>query len=158
MTFTYERDEAGQYICPHCGVKKRLPSTMNMHRRKCEGDLPHECPDANCEYKCLSRQRLELHVAAKHPTMKVERIVPLLKCPVDGCTFQTLANGNRLIHFMRKHCITEAFNILNETDNTFDCKRCRKSFQSNTAFQYHAAHCITVTDTTKAGLLRGLLA
>jgi hypothetical protein len=76
---------------------------------------------------------------------------------VDGCTFQTLANGNRLIHFMRKHCITEATNILNEMETTFDCKRCRKSFQSNTAFQYHAAHCITVADTAKAILLRQLL-
>jgi hypothetical protein len=157
MPFTYESDEAGLYVCPHCGDKKRLPSTMNMHRRKCEGDLPHECPAEGCDYKCLSKQRLELHVAAKHPNAKVERIVPLLKCPVDGCTFQTLANGNRLIHFMRKHCITEATNILNEMETTFDCKRCRKSFQSNTAFQYHAAHCITVADTAKAILLRQLL-
>jgi DNA-directed RNA polymerase subunit RPC12/RpoP len=158
MTFTYERDENGQYICPHCGVKKRLPSTMNMHRRKCEGDLPYECPDANCDYKCLSKQRLELHVAAKHPTLKVAHAVPLLKCPVKGCTFQTLANGNRLIHFMRKHCFAESLTIMNESETGFDCARCKRTFQSNTAFQYHATHCITLTDLTKAGLLRSILA
>jgi Zn finger protein HypA/HybF involved in hydrogenase expression len=59
---------------------------------------------------------------------------------------------------MRKHCIAEAANIMTETDTTFDCKRCNKSFQSNTAFQYHAAHCISLTDTTKATHLRGILA
>ena len=155
MTFTYARDENGLYICPHCGDKKRLPSTMNMHRRICEGDLPHEC--TKCNYKCLSKQRLELHFAAKHPDTEEAKKVPLLKCPVEGCTFHTLANGNRLIHFMRKHCVQQVTTILQETDTTFDCKRCKKQFQSNTAFQYHAAHCITLTDTALSANLRTVM-
>ena len=155
MTFTYARDEAGLYICPHCGAKKRLPSTMNMHRRICEGDLPHECKV--CDYKCLSKQRLELHIAAKHPETKEAKKVPLVKCPMNGCTFHTLAHGNLLIHYMRKHCINEVNTILSETDNCISCKKCKKEFQSNTAFQYHAAHCITVADTARNSQLKALL-
>lgn len=156
MTFKYIRDESGNCICPHCGITKSKTSTMSMHRRICEGDLPHECQ--HCDYKCLSSQRLKDHVAAKHPTTEEAKAVPHLKCPVDGCTFQTLTGGNRIIHFMRKHCITQVTNILTTTDTTFNCKRCAKIFQSNTAFQYHAAHCITLTDTTLAMQLRAVLA
>ena len=153
MVFTYARDEDGLYICPHCGDKKRLPSTMNMHRRKCEGDLGHEC--SSCDYKCLSRGRLELHIAAKHPQAGGKKIA-LLKCPIDGCTFQTLAAGNRLIHFVRKHCSAEVAHILDEDGMT--CKACDKEFQSNTAFQYHAAHCITLRDEVKSRHLTSLIA
>jgi DNA-directed RNA polymerase subunit RPC12/RpoP len=155
MTFTYARDEAGLYICPHCSAKKRLPSTMNMHRRICEGDLPHEC--SKCKYKCLSKQRLDLHMASKHRHTKEARSVPLLKCPVVGCDFHTLANGNRLIHFMRKHCTNEVFTILTDKDNHISCKKCMKEFHSNTAFQYHAAHCIKLTDSIKNQYLQALI-
>lgn len=156
MTFTYARDDAGLYICPHCSAKKRLPSTMNMHRRICEGDFPHEC--TSCKYKCLSQQRLDLHIASKHPDMKEAKKVPLLKCPIESCEFHTLANGNRLIHFMRKHCTNEVNTILTETDNGIICKKCKKEFQSNTAFQYHAAHCIKLMDSEKSKYLQLLIA
>ena len=156
MSFKYNRDENGYCICPHCGIKKENTSTMSMHRRICEGDLPHECK--HCEYKCLSSQRLKDHVAAKHPETEEGKKTLHLKCPVDGCTFQTLTNGNRIIHFMRKHCIKYVMNILETSDTTFDCKRCSKKFQSNTAFQYHAAHCISPTENTLATQLRAILA
>lgn len=156
MTFKYSRDQNGHCICPHCGITKPETSTMSMHRRVCEGDLPHECTE--CEYKCLSKQRLTLHIASKHPQTAEAKRVPLIKCPVADCTFHTLSNGNRLIHFMRKHCVREVSTILQETDNTFNCRRCARVFQSNTAFQYHAAHCITMTDTVLSGHLRTVLA
>lgn len=156
MTFMYERDETGQYICPTCGVKKRIPSTMNMHRKKCEGVLPYKC--SACEYKCLSKQRVDLHIAAKHPAVKMQNALPRLKCPDGDCTFETLTNGNRVIHFMRKHCYRECMNIMDDTEGGIDCARCKRSFQSNTAFQYHATHCITLTDVRKAEYLKAILA
>ena len=156
MTFKYERNENGDCICPHCGITKPKVSTMSMHRRMCEGDLPHEC--AHCDYTCLSRQRLVDHMSAKHPNSEEAKRAHLLKCPVDGCTFQTLTIGNRIIHFMRKHCMRQVATILETSNTTFDCKQCSKKFQSNTAFQYHAAHCITLTDVALSANLRTVLA
>lgn len=158
MTFKYDHNANGDLICPHCGITKPADkvSTMSMHKRVCEGNLPHAC--SHCDYRCLSGQRLKDHIAAKHPETEEAKAVPHLKCPVDGCTFKTFTKGNRIIHFMRKHCIKQVLNILQTSDTTFDCKQCNKKFNSNTAFQYHVAECITLTDITLSRHLRTVLA
>jgi len=117
---------------------------MHYHLKRHADDLPFACK--TCDYKCQFQQTLDNHKAAKHPESAEAKKAVMYKCPMDGCAFQTLTQGNRVIHFIRKHCKAEVDQILHE--NSLSCKICKKTFQSNTSFHYHAASCITLKNTT----------
>ena len=153
MTFVYTRNDSGLFVCPHCGVTKKNQNTMYYHLVRHTGNLPYECK--TCNHKYQFKQTLENHIASKHPTPEKE--VHRLRCPVPGCEFQTLTNGNRIIHFMRKHCKGEIDEILQEREATLICKGCTKTFQSNTAFHYHATSCIRLTDQTRRRNLQEIM-
>ena len=147
MPYVYKKNENGDFVCEHCGkvVPKENPSTMHYHLKKHDGDLPFQC--AHCPYKCQFQRTLDLHLAAKHPESEQAKKKKLLKCPC--CEFETLTQGNRIIHFIRKHCRNEVNSVLEEKDNSYSCKRCQKVFASSTAFHYHCADCITIKDSQK---------
>ncbi len=153
--YTYQRNENGDFTCPHCPkvVPAKNASTMHYHLKRHEGNLPFACK--SCDYKCLFQRTLDLHSVSKHPNEKQAQPISTLKCPINGCTFESLTKGNCIIHFMRKHCKPEVAQILSENDT---CSRCNLEFQSNTAFQYHATSCIQIQDATKAKMLQTLLA
>lgn len=118
--------------------------------------MPFACK--HCDYKCQFQNTLNLHIAAKHPESDIAKNTPILKCPCDGCTFQTLTHGNRIIHFVRKHCKVEATSLINQVENGLECRSCKKTFSSSTAFHYHAAHCIQIKDASKKRILQGIIA
>lgn len=133
MGLEYQRNANGDFVCPHCGkvVPKEKQNTMHYHLKKHSGDLPHEC--GTCGKKFAQKQSLELHIKWNHkPTDEI------LECPVAGCNFTSTSWSNRRIHFLRKHCKDH----IEEIQDGHTCKACHKTFNSSTAFFYHAADCI----------------
>ena len=153
MTYTYKRDENGLFICPHCPEKKKNQNTMHYHLKRHDGDLPFEC--ATCKKKFQFQRTLDIHRAAKHKESAEAKTAVFYKCPIDGCQFQTLTQGNRIIHYVRKHCKAEVDKILAEEN--LGCKVCKKEFQSNTAFYYHASDCIAINDTQRYKFLMQII-
>ena len=133
MVFTSQKNAEGEFVCIHCGKTAKLRSTMNMHyNAKHSGDLPHECKI--CNKRFLQKQSLDLHMQVRH----VNETQKQFPCPVPNCYFAAHTSGNRLIHFMRKHCCNQISNIKDGNH----CKACQKEFNSSTAFYYHASSCI----------------
>lgn len=156
MVYQYSKDENGLFVCQHCGERQKNQNTMHYHYKKAHDNaMPFSC--RHCEYKCLHQNTLNLHIAAKHPETDIAKTVPILKCPCNGCSFQTLTRGNRLIHFIRKHCKSEAALLLQEKDGELECRTCKKTFSSSTSFHYHAAHCIQLKDAAKLRQLQTLM-
>ena len=131
MPYTYQKNAEGGFVCPQCQVVKQNQNTMHYHMKKHEAHLPFECP--TCKKEFLHAQTLALHVAARHSKEAAK-----LKCPC--CPHTTLTKANRIIHFMRKHCAAE----LKDVGTT--CPQCHKEHSSNTAFLYHMAGCIQLTE------------
>lgn len=153
MTYTYTKNAAGLYVCPHCNVTKEKQNTMHYHLKTHETRLPFEC--SFCKKGFLHASTLELHKRAQHSKENEK----LMKCNVAGCAFKgTLTKANLLIHFVRKHCATEVAAALESKGDAYNCKICSKEMKSLTAFHYHVGTCISVKDTVMAGLLKQLQA
>ena len=149
MTYTYTKNAAGLYVCPHCNVTKEKQNTMHYHLKTHETRLPFEC--SFCKKGFLHASTLELHKRAQH-SKENEKV---MKCTVTGCAFKgTLTKANLIIHFVRKHCAAEVGAALEAKGESYTCKICSKEMKSLTAFHYHAAACISVRDTTTAELLK----
>jgi hypothetical protein len=125
MTYTYQKNAAGEFVCGICQATKKNQNTMHYHLKAHEGHLPFECP--TCKKEFLHAQTLAVHIAARH-----SKEAAGLKCPL--CPHKTLTKANRIIHFMRKHC-TEEIAALKVSDHT--CPKCTKVCNSSTAFIYH---------------------
>jgi DNA-directed RNA polymerase subunit RPC12/RpoP len=135
MTYTYQKNASGEYVCGVCKATKKNQNTMHYHMKGHEGHLPFECP--TCKKEFLHSQTLAVHVAARHSKQEASN----LKCPL--CPHKTLTKANRIIHFMRKHCAEEIAK-LKVVDNT--CPACSKVYNSSTAFLYHlSTGCIELT-------------
>lgn len=144
MCYDYKKNDAGEFVCPHCGVTKRLQSTMHYHLKRHEGKLPFECKMCNKSF--LHASTLDLHMKAQHQKEQ-ER---MFKCPMPGCSYAgTLTKANLLIHYVRKHCKEDAAASIaaeSPSASTPICKHCNKGCNSLTAFHYHVASCMPVTD------------
>ena len=151
MTYTYTKNAAGLYVCPHCNVTKERQNTRHYHLKTHETRLPFECNF--CKKGFLHASTLELHKRAQHS----KETGKLMKCNVQGCAFKgTLTKANVIIHFVRKHCGTEVQDALETSNDMYKCKICSKGMNSLTAFHYHAANCISVKDTVTSELLKQL--
>jgi KRAB domain-containing zinc finger protein len=150
MTFEYIRNEQGLFVCPHCKVTKTRQNTMHYHLKKHEGKLPFQC--STCKKEFQFQQTLDLHRLAKHCDVTDKKF----KCPFANCEFQSLTEGNRRIHFLRKHC-AEDIQRIQDANNQFQCTACKKSFKSSTAFHYHASSCVNIHDKTRRDMLEKML-
>jgi len=146
MVYTYQKNDAGLYVCQHCGITKQNQNTMHYHLKTHEGKLPHEC--STCKKGFLHATTLELHKKAQHQK-DLER---MFKCPMAGCPYDgTLTKSNLVIHYVRKHCKEEAAALLDKLESgAYRCNHCDKESKSLTAFHYHAAGCITIEDKARA--------
>jgi DNA-directed RNA polymerase subunit RPC12/RpoP len=152
MPYTYQKNEAGEFVCPVCKVTKARQNTMHYHMKKHESSLPFKCQ--HCSKEFLQATSLKIHVEAMHTREEKK----MLSCPC--CPFRTLTKANRIIHFMRHHCTEEEHaTILEELDGgKYHCKACNKTLNSNTAYQYHAASCIQIQDATRSNALKQICA
>ena len=145
MGFTYQKNAAGEFVCPHCNAVKKNQNTMHYHLKKHDGQLPHACK--HCDKRFLQAQTLANHIAARHSD--IERAA--LPCPC--CEFTTVTKSNRIIHFVRKHCqeaLKDSFMMTDE--GHFTCTACSKVCKSSTAFHYHVAGCLTLEGETQQQL------
>ena len=147
MTYTYQKNADGNYVCPECKAVKQNQNTMHYHMKKHEGHLPHTCP--TCKKEFLHKQTLDLHIAARHATTEAAS----LKCPC--CPYKTLTKANRVIHFMRKHCEEQVEKF---STNGLTCPTCKKESNSQTAFLYHVATSCIQLPPERQTMLNGLLA
>ena len=152
MVLEYIKNADGLYVCPACGVTKKLQSTMHYHMKRHDGKLPFEC--VTCKKQFLHASTLELHRKAQHQKEE-ER---MFKCPMDKCTYKgTLTKANLLIHYVRKHCKEEAAATLDDVNDTLSCKKCSKTCNSMTAFHYHVAGCMDIKDVSRKGHINTFL-
>jgi len=146
MTYTYQKNEDGEYVCTICKAVKKNKNTMHYHMKNHEGHLPFEC--TICKKEFLQSQTLAVHMAAKHSKEEAAA----LKCPC--CPYKTLTKANRVIHFIRKHCVEDIAAV----GATLTCPTCKKVSNSNTAFLYHmATSCIKLSSLERQEQLTAIL-
>ena len=144
MTFTYIKNEDGNFVCPDCGAIKKNQSTMHYHIKKHEEQLTYVCKD--CKQGFLQKQTLDLHIRSKHPG---KEIIKKFNCTHDNCTFSALTKGNCIIHYLRVHYQDEIDNIMVKDGNSIMCSECDTEFNSLCAFYYHCKDCIEFIKDTK---------
>jgi len=133
MTFEYQKNAAGEFVCGICQAVKKNQNTMHYHIKSHAGKYPFSCKICNKGF--LQQQSLTVHNAALHSTDNTS-----LACPC--CDFETLTKANRIIHYVRKHCAEEVTKALHMKEGVFQCTLCDKELKSNTAFHYHVAGCL----------------
>lgn len=163
MPLIYTKNNAGEFVCPHCGVTKTRQNTMYYHMRKHETELPHKC--TSCPMQFIQRQSLELHIQAKH-SASVQIIAPpktlrealqartevaaitarpIFKCPSECCSFSALSKGNCRIHYFRVHYATDSNSYFDKSKTS--CTLCLSEFSSSTHFYYHIGPCMKTNAT-----------
>ena len=150
MGSKYIKNDDGEFVCPSCDIVKKNQNTMYYHMKKHEGKLQFECDI--CKKDFSQKSSLELHKISKHQNQPKE---DMYVCVFEDCESESLTKANRRIHCLRKHYKEEVAAILDTTSCT-NCTSCKESFQSLTAFYYHAADCIRVTGT-KLDLLKQII-
>jgi len=145
MSYVYQKNAEGLFVCGICQATKKNQNTMHYHMKKHEGHLPFQC--STCKKEFLHSQTLELHIAARHSSHDAAN----LRCPC--CPFKTLTKSNRIIHYIRKHCEED---VKKFATKNLTCPTCDKVCNSNTAFLYHISQCIELP-VDKKELLQTIL-
>ncbi|XP_067928477.1 zinc finger and BTB domain-containing protein 41-like isoform X2 [Watersipora subatra] len=109
--------------CHVCG--KEFRGEVNLQRHiKCVHSKIKEQLCHLCSQSFFAKRELQLHMFANHKinisNMKV------FKCPVEGCTYETLARRHLHIH-SSVHTVTK----------DFTCEHCGKAFKSKPALSQH---------------------
>lgn len=143
----YIRNDAGEYVCPTCGVTKANQNTMHYHMKKHSDSLPFSCK--HCNKGFLQKQTLNMHISSKHSDDTDSDTREVFECPFDGCTFSAMTKGNLRTHALRTHFLDDVEEILSIDTETkiISCTVCDKEFQSKGAFYYHCMNCIAIPDT-----------
>ena len=144
MPLKYIRNDAGQFVCPTCGVTKENQNTMHYHMKKHTDSLPFSC--RFCKKGFLQKPALDLHIRARHSETDQRTA---FECPFTDCDFHAMTKGNMRTHCLRSHFQDEADQLCLEDKgvNEIQCVECERFFQSKTAFYYHCLDCITLVDT-----------
>ena len=151
MSLEYSKNEQGWYVCSYCNEVKEKQSTMCMHIRR-HRDKQYEC--SNCKKKFSEKISLKNHMARKHKDKDVKKEEEdSFECPFENCDFKEQAKGNLRTHCLRKH-FKDEINSIMEENNT--CVTCKRSFNSNVAFYYHALGCIRVNDPIKQKIIESI--
>jgi len=142
MTFTYIKNDAGEFVCPTCNAVKKRQNSMHYHMKKHLEELQHMC--IACNKGFLQKQTLDLHIRSKHPELLKEEKAKH-SCPMENCTFTAITKGNLIIHLLRLHFQDEISAIMLQDNDTktVTCDACHKVFKSSCSFYYHCKGCIT---------------
>ena len=146
MTFKYVKNTEGHFVCHHCQFTAKNQSTMHYHLAGHDNVLPHKCK--HCEQRFPQKSVLDIHLKLKHAeTLDTKET---FKCPCNGCEYEDIRKGNRLIHFIRVHLKDVVGKLKAKTsveDCVCACSACDKSFKSSTMFFYHAHACVNPPST-----------
>lgn len=138
----YIKNEAGEYVCPFCGVTKANQNTMFYHMNKHEGKLPHEC--SVCKKGFVQKQELQFHMLKWHPATGASAAAAQeeICCPYDNCTFSDIRKGNVRTHIMRKHVTKHIKDYISRDEaGQWLCDLCDAEFASAAGFYYHLYKC-----------------
>lgn len=139
MVYSYQKNELGHYVCPHCNETREKQNTMHYHLKSHEDRLPYKC--THCPMTFKAKYSLKVHIDTQHEHDTLH------KCPIQGCKFKgSPTKSNLLIHFVRIHCKLVANRHLERTEDQYKCTNCDRSMKSLTAFYYHVGLCIEFTD------------
>lgn len=145
----YVKNKDGTFTCPECGEIKQHQSTMYYHmKQKHLNESKYDCEE--CGKGFMQKSLLVKHIAAKHPELVEEEEV--FECPGTKCNHVAKTKGNLRIHILRIHCMDQIKKIYKarESDNhPHKCIECGDKFKSMTAFYYHGADCIDITDVSR---------
>ena len=138
----YVKNEAGHYVCPHCGKVTEKQNTMYYHIKKNhENDLPFECKVCEAHPKFLQKSAFQHHMATMHPDApcadgeKNPYAGIEFCCP--SCDLKTHTKANLLIHYARSH----SKDWIPAFAKKSACTKCEKEFASSSAYYYHAVTC-----------------
>ena len=130
-TSKYLKNEAGEFVCPHCGETKARQNTMFYHLKKHTGEMKYVCSVPGCDRKFIQKSGLTQHMAQAHPEGK-----PEWGCPC--CAHTCRMKANMTIHIARMH--GEGIPPAASSGATA-CVVCDRSFASATAYYYHVGAC-----------------
>jgi Zinc finger, C2H2 type len=152
----YVRNEAGEYLCPHCPftAKAKNPSTMHYHLKAHSGETKYAC--TQCDKKFIQKSGLTQHMAQVHvddgcsgsgsgsgsDTQK--KIQTCWTCKL--CQHVAKTKANMMIHIGRIHG-KGWIPPLND-----GCSKCSKKFNSAGAYFYHATTCFEPTPEVAAAI------
>jgi hypothetical protein len=131
----YIKNDAGEFVCPHCGETKARQNTMFYHIKKHTGDMKYACSVPGCERRFIQKSGLTQHMAQAHPSS-----APEWGCPC--CDHTCRMKANMTIHIARMHVES----IPPAASGASVCVLCDRTFASATAYYYHAATCFKVTE------------
>jgi hypothetical protein len=135
----YLRNEAGLYVCPHCGETKARQNTMYYHMKKHAGVLDYPCPEPGCGKAFVQKSALDQHCRQAHPAIACPEA---WGCPC--CDHTSTVKANLVIHIGRKHGARWIPVVGADAGTEVFCPSCSKELASSTAYYYHAVKCFGV--------------
>jgi len=148
----YIRNNAGEYVCPHCNKVTKNQNTMYYHiEMKHTQNLRFECTRCTVSRKFLQKSSYLHHLATVHaddPKLKDkekeligEDVNPVATvsyyCPHAGCEHSTHTKSNLKIHYARTH----AKEWIPAYVRGEACGTCNRAFPSSSAYLYHSIEC-----------------
>ena len=135
MTFQYQKNENGLYVCHVCKETREKQNTMHYHLKKHEGTMPHACP--HCEKRFYQKYALDDHVKLRHVTKPATD--SSVKCPFDGCTESFTKKEYCRLHIARNHVRPQVDALIEKKkDSTLlTCLTCKKECKSFPSILYH---------------------
>ena len=144
MTYQYQKNENGLYVCHICKETREKQNTMHYHLKKHEGTMPHAC--SYCEKRFYQKYALEDHIKLRHVVKTADSGI---KCPFDGCTHTFQKKGECRVHIARNHIKTMIDGWIHKPKDSahYNCTVCKKECNSYTSILYHVMdHAKQTTD------------
>jgi len=136
---SYERDHAGNYICPYCNILKKKCNTMSEHvRQKHSSEYGRKtdmyvCKYENCNMSFAVRPGLVQHIANRHSEKYI-------KCPSPNCKYDGARNDSAIVsHYVRNHMDYKNMST-KEKNGISTCNNCGVSCKT-TSMTYHMGRC-----------------
>ena len=140
---SYERDHAGNYICPYCNIVKKKCNTMSEHvRQKHSSEYGRKtdmyvCKYENCNMSFAVRPGLVQHIANRHSEKYI-------KCPSPNCEYDGARNDSAIVsHYVRNHMDYKNMST-KEKNSMSTCNNCGVSCKT-TSMTYHMGRCYSAS-------------
>jgi hypothetical protein len=131
MTFEYNKNENGLYVCKVCGATKEKQNTMHYHMKRHEGIKSHQCQ--HCTESFYQKIELTNHIKIIH-----NKEEPSIQCPFT-CNYSFHTKAQCSIHIARTHLSQYSKTSMqhNTETKTYTCLLCNKIFKSHPSILYH---------------------